>query len=127
MNSPIDLIICRCENVSAGKIQDCLKGSTARTVNEVKKMTRAGMGTCQGRTCARMVELIIAREEGIPLGTEPYKVRPPVRPVALAALAGGAQDFSEPQGPISVVMQRKTGKNGENPKTPPTPVPEKVQ
>lgn len=109
MNPPNDLIICRCESVSLGKIRDCLKSSAARTVNEVKKLTRAGMGVCQGRTCARTVELIIEREDGTPLGTESYRVRPPIRPVPLYDLAAGAEDFSEPTGPVSVVMLRKPG------------------
>jgi hypothetical protein len=109
MNPPDDLIICRCESVSLGKIRDCLTSSAARTVNEVKKLTRAGMGICQGRTCARTVELIIEREDGVLLGTEPYQVRPPIRPVPLEDLAAGAEDFLEPTGPVSVVMLRKPG------------------
>jgi bacterioferritin-associated ferredoxin len=107
MNSPDDLVICRCESVTLGKIRECLKSSAARTVNEVKKLTRAGMGVCQGRTCARTVELILEREDGTQLGTEPYQVRPPIRPVPLDDLAAGAEDFSEPTGPVSVVMLRK--------------------
>jgi hypothetical protein len=84
-----------------------VKFSAARTVNEVKKLTRAGMGLCQGRSCARTVELILEREGGIPVGTEPYRARPPIRPVPLAGLASGAEDFAEPSGPVSVVMLRK--------------------
>ncbi len=45
-----DTIVCRCESVSLGQIGECPKSAAARTVNEVKKLTRAGMGICQGRT-----------------------------------------------------------------------------
>ena len=96
MNPSDDLIICRCESVRLGKIRHCLVSSTARTVNEVKKLTRAGMGICQGRTCAYALELILAREAGTVLGSEPYHARPPVRPISLKALAEGTDDFSEP-------------------------------
>jgi bacterioferritin-associated ferredoxin len=111
MNSHDGLVICRCESVTLGKIRECLKSSGAHTVNEVKKLTRAGMGLCQGRTCAPTVEFILEKEGCTPLGTEPYHARPPLRPVALADLAAASEDFTEPSGPVSVVMLRKPGEN----------------
>jgi hypothetical protein len=113
MNASDDLVICRCEGVRLGEIRQCLKSSAANTVNEAKKLTRAGMGMCQGRTCAPTLELILAREGAAPAGTEPYRARPPLRPAALDGLAAGAEEFAEPAGPVSVVMLRKPGNPGE--------------
>ena len=101
-----DLIICRCESVKLGQIQSTIRRSGAQTVNQVKKLTRAGMGLCQGRTCAKVVESILETEGISPTGTEPYQMRPPVRGIPVAALADAADCFDEPAGPVSVAMTR---------------------
>lgn len=97
-----DPIICRCEGVRLGKIQATIRQHGATTVNQVKKLTRAGMGPCQGRTCACIVETIMTAAGQAPAGTEPFQVRPPVRNIALGALAAGADQFDEPPGPVKV-------------------------
>ncbi len=102
MNENDELIICRCERVNLGQIQSSIHSSGAQTINQVKKLTRAGMGFCQGRTCARSVETILATEAKVPAGTEPYRSRPPVRGIAVGFLAVGADQFDEPTGPVKV-------------------------
>jgi bacterioferritin-associated ferredoxin len=97
-----DLIICRCEGVRLGQIRTTIRRSGATTVNQVKKLTRAGMGPCQGRTCARIVETILTAAGHAPAGKEPYQARPPVRGIAVATLAAGADQFDEPAGPVKV-------------------------
>jgi NAD(P)H-nitrite reductase large subunit len=97
-----DPIICRCEGVRLGQIQATIKRSGVKTVNQIKKLTRAGMGPCQGRTCARTVETILAAAVPVTAGSEPYQARPPVRGVALGILAAGADQFEEPPGPVKV-------------------------
>jgi len=82
-----DLIICRCEEVSLAEILEAIHEG-ARTLNEVKRRTRAGMGLCQGKTCRRLVTQILARQTGQPVGEVlPSAFRPPVRPIALGILA----------------------------------------
>lgn len=45
-------VVCRCENISLGEIQECLKAPIpALSVDAVKRRTRAGMGRCQGGFC----------------------------------------------------------------------------
>ena len=59
-----EAIVCRCERVTAGEIRGWIrKGVT--DVNQLKAITRAGMGSCGGKTCTTLVERIF-REEGIP-------------------------------------------------------------
>lgn len=85
-----DLVICRCEEVLAGEIQEAIRDG-ARSVTDVKRRTRAGMGYCQGKTCSRLVAGILARETGVSPGqVEPATFRPPARPIPLAALANMA-------------------------------------
>lgn len=61
-------IICRCESVSEGEIVDAIhRPCGARTVDGVKRRTRAGSGRCQGGFCGPKVTAILARELGIPV------------------------------------------------------------
>ena len=101
-----DLTICRCEGVTRGQLKACIQHSGARTINQVKKLTRAGMGPCQGRTCARSVETILVIEEKTDACAEPYLSRPPVRGIPVSTLAMGSDQFHEPTGPVSVAMTR---------------------
>ena len=78
-----DIIICRCNEVSIKEIREAIKNG-ARTVRDVKRRTRAGMGLCQGRTCAKTVARIIANELKIPIEkVEMDTQRIPVRPVKI--------------------------------------------
>jgi bacterioferritin-associated ferredoxin len=106
-----DLVVCRCEGVTLGQVKTCIHGSGARSVNQVKKLTRAGMGPCQGRTCAAIVEKILSNETGVSRGSEPYYARPPLRGIPLAVLAACADRFAEPHGPAGAVMLRPEGQD----------------
>ena len=57
-------IICRCEEISEGEIREAIRRG-ARSLDGVKRRTRAGMGRCQGGFCApRVMELL--EQSGIP-------------------------------------------------------------
>ncbi len=59
-------VICRCETITEGEIVAAIKAPCgARTVDGVKRRTRAGMGRCQAGFCGPRVTQIIARELGI--------------------------------------------------------------
>lgn len=56
-------IICRCEMVTEGEIIDAItRPLGAKSLDGVKRRTRAGMGRCQAGFCAPRVMEIIARE-----------------------------------------------------------------
>ncbi len=57
-------IVCRCERVTAGEIRALIRAG-CRDVNEIKAITRAGMGACGGKTCQTLIERLF-REEGVP-------------------------------------------------------------
>ncbi|HIU64977.1 MAG TPA: NAD(P)/FAD-dependent oxidoreductase [Candidatus Avacidaminococcus intestinavium] len=68
-------VICRCETVTEAEIVNAIQESCgARTVDGVKRRTRAGMGRCQGGFCGPRVTQILARELDIPI-TEVLKER----------------------------------------------------
>ena len=93
-----ETIICRCEEVTAREIENAMSLG-AETLNEVKRITRAGMGLCQGRTCGNLVRRMFAERKGIDLGqVEPTRVRLPVRPIPLETIGSGVE-LEEFRGP----------------------------
>jgi len=59
-------IVCTCEFVSEAEIVEAVRRG-ARTLDAVKRRTRAGMGECQGGFCTLEIALILSRETGVPL------------------------------------------------------------
>jgi len=93
MNEDGNLIICRCEEVSKGEILEAMEMG-AETLNEVKRVTRAGMGLCQGRICRRLVMQIYGQTMGKkPEEIQPTTYRPPVRPLTIETLASGVESM----------------------------------
>lgn len=61
-----DRIVCRCEQVREDEIVDALhRGIEVKTVDGVKRRTRAGMGWCQGEFCKPRVIEVMEREYGV--------------------------------------------------------------
>ncbi|WP_028584762.1 FAD-dependent oxidoreductase [Desulfogranum mediterraneum] len=82
-----DTVLCRCEQV---RVQDVRKAvqEGVRDVNEVKIVTRCGMGPCQGRMCGPALAEVMAAELSAPperMGT--LTVRPPLKPIPLEEVA----------------------------------------
>jgi len=85
-----DTIVCRCERVSAGEIRALIREGY-RDMNEIKAVTRAGMGACGGKTCSALIQRLF-REEGIPDGEVTENVtRPLFVEVPLGTFAGARQ------------------------------------
>jgi thioredoxin reductase len=102
-----DTIICQCEEVTradligvqpphylarpapmcARSLDTLLKDGPANQ-DQIKRLTRSGMGVCQGRRCRDQVAMLLALESGQPFGTIPLAAhRAPVRPLPLKILA----------------------------------------
>lgn len=61
-------VICRCEGVTEGEILDAVRRPLgAKSLDGVKRRTRAGMGRCQSGFCSPRVMEILARELGVEL------------------------------------------------------------
>ncbi len=62
--------------------------------DQIKRLTRAGMGPCQGRRCREQVALLLSVSTGTPVGQIPLATyRAPVRPLPLSVL----QQMDEPE------------------------------
>ncbi|MGI5256184.1 NAD(P)/FAD-dependent oxidoreductase [Streptomyces angustmyceticus] len=83
-----DTEVCRCEEVTAGRIREAVAGLGARDTRTVKLLTRAGMGWCQGRMCGPAVARL-AGEAGPPADR---------RPLACPVVLGELAELAEEQG-----------------------------
>ena len=102
-----DTIICQCEEVTrtdligvqppnylsrpapmcARSLNTLLEDGPANP-DQIKRLTRAGMGVCQGRRCRDQVAMLLAIEADQPFGSIPLAThRAPVRPLPLKILA----------------------------------------
>ncbi|MGM0421327.1 MAG: (2Fe-2S)-binding protein [Bacillota bacterium] len=87
-----NLIICRCEEITLGEIKQAIKNG-ARSVTDIKRRTRAGMGLCQGRSCEIIIQRIICQELNLsPEEVYPATDRAPVRPIKFGILGS---EFNE--------------------------------
>lgn len=95
--SPSDTtLVCRCEEITAGQIREAVDLG-APGPNQVKSFLRSGMGPCQGRMCGLAVTEIIADRRGEPPSlVDYYRIRPPLKPLALSELAALRSDEPEP-------------------------------
>ncbi|MEW6546063.1 MAG: (2Fe-2S)-binding protein [Bacillota bacterium] len=85
-----DVVICRCEDVTLAEIRR-LVAEGACTLDEIKRLTRAGMGLCQGRTCRHLILQEVSRLTGVPVEELVLPTfRPPTRPVKLGVIARAA-------------------------------------
>ena len=58
-------ILCRCEGISEGEILDAIRRPLgARSLDGIKRRTRAGMGRCQAGFCSPKVMELLVRECG---------------------------------------------------------------
>jgi len=76
-------IVCRCEDVTEEEIIEAIdQGYT--TLDELKKHLRVGTGPCQGRTCLKVIEKMLAKKLGKNIDDlEKPTVRPPLKPIPL--------------------------------------------
>ncbi len=104
-----DTIVCRCEAISLGALRCVVALENVQDVATLKRLSRAGMGRCQGRYCGpRLAELIATPQSERDL----LAPQAPLRPVPLAALAveqpewGGHQRVLLPPSPKAYDQQR---------------------
>jgi len=83
--------------VTAGEIR-AMTRLGCRGPNQTKFFSRCGMGPCQGRVCGPTVAAILARENRLsPEEVGYYRIRPPLKPLPLAALAALADTGATPE------------------------------
>ncbi|WP_151120519.1 FAD-dependent oxidoreductase [Hypericibacter adhaerens] len=107
----MDVVVCQCEDVTrrellevsppkylnAGNLKSCggvgaLPPASRNSQDILKRMTRAGMGHCQGKRCRDQVLLLLAEAAGTPpAALVPGSYRAPVRALPLSVLWAGEE------------------------------------
>jgi NADPH-dependent 2,4-dienoyl-CoA reductase/sulfur reductase-like enzyme/ferredoxin len=88
---PDEAILCRCERITAGEIRELIK-SGITDANELKAITKIGMGACGAKTCAKLIEKLF-REEGVSYDElTPFVQRPLFIEVPLKYFTGSEED-----------------------------------
>ncbi|MGH7124358.1 MAG: NAD(P)/FAD-dependent oxidoreductase [Stellaceae bacterium] len=103
----MEVMVCQCEEVTRRELVELKPprylnwgGSQLKTrdvaalakdgpvnADQVKRITRAGMGTCQGRRCREQIQMLLAMSAQVPPEQIPLaSYRAPVRPLPLSAL-----------------------------------------
>lgn len=86
--------MCRCEEVNIDEIETALKQG-AVTFDDIKRLTRCGMGPCQAKVCMSLVQQQIAHWTGKELSELPVpRLRVPLRPTPIAILTTNQSTFS---------------------------------
>lgn len=106
-------IVCRCEEVTAGEVQDAIDAGATDLVR-LKGALRLGMGRCQGRNCYTAAALQISRCQGQELGQCPLpRSRAPVRPVRIDDML--VEALPPAKEPDSIILfERPEEKNQSN-------------
>ncbi|HBD62934.1 MAG TPA: (2Fe-2S)-binding protein [Clostridiales bacterium] len=88
-------IICRCSDVTLKQIRELIAEGYV-TYDEIKRITRSGMGPCQGKTCGQMIMREIAIATGQNLKDIKFQTtRPPVVGVKLGLIAEEGRKHEE--------------------------------
>ncbi|GJD49613.1 D-amino acid dehydrogenase [Methylobacterium crusticola] len=84
-----DTLACRCEAVAFGALRHAVEAGGARDMATLKRLTRAGMGRCQGRYCGPALRALAQESRAPGRKADAVFLAPqmPLRPVPLAALA----------------------------------------
>ena len=86
-----ETVVCRCEERTVADLKAGFEKG-AHTPNELKSLTRCGMGPCQGRQCGHTVSELLAKWQDKPMeDIGYYRLRSPMRLLTLCEFA----DFNE--------------------------------
>ena len=77
-------LICRCEEVTCGQVDNAVNELGARNSRDVKLFSRVGMGMCQGRVCGRNVADYLRTDDADRIRSTH---RPIIAPITLGELA----------------------------------------
>lgn len=84
---PDDMLVCRCEEVDARTLRDCVRDDGVTEINRLKALTRVGMGRCQGRMCGEAACHLLAQASGQTLAqVGRLRAQAPIKPIPIAPM-----------------------------------------
>ncbi len=92
---PDEAVVCRCESVRAGVLRGLIREGFDE-IGALKRLTRVGMGHCQGRYCGPVAARLCADATGRKMDERAsFAPRFPAKPVPAAALAVEKAEWTE--------------------------------
>lgn len=80
------IVVCRCCDVTLKEIRDLIR-SGYTTLDEIKRLSRAGMGQCEGKTCRTLIMQEISKATGKDIkDIEVSTFRPPIITIPLGLI-----------------------------------------
>ena len=87
-----EVIVCRCADVKLSEIRNVIKNGCT-TLDEIKRLSRAGMGQCQGKTCRNLIMQELSGALSVPADKiEASTFRPPVVTLPLGSVVEEVPD-----------------------------------
>jgi len=85
--TPDDLLVCRCEEVTAGDLRQTAAEAGVKEINRLKALSRVGMGRCQGRMCVCAAAEILAQCTGQSLEkVGRLRAQAPIKPIPFTTM-----------------------------------------
>jgi EAL domain-containing protein (putative c-di-GMP-specific phosphodiesterase class I) len=86
---PPETVLCRCQALTRANLDACVSLEGVKDLATLKRLTRAGMGRCQGRYCEATLRALYAFERQVGERGD-FAPQAPLRPIPLAAIAGAS-------------------------------------
>ena len=87
-----NVIVCRCSDVTMKELRELIDEGY-HTFEEIKRITRIGMGPCQGKTCGQIVLRELSKATGKSVAELKFQTnRPPIVGVKLNLIAEEARN-----------------------------------
>lgn len=86
-----NVIICRCSDLTLKELRKLILEGYI-TLEEIKRISRAGMGPCQGQTCRQLIakEIAILTNQNLS-DIEACNSRPPTKGIPLNSIASAGE------------------------------------
>ncbi|MCZ2495136.1 NAD(P)-binding protein [Xylophilus sp. Kf1] len=82
--APDELVVCRCEDITAGALREVVRQTGACEINRLKALSRIGMGRCQGRMCGVAAAELLADAARVPLAqVGRLRGQAPIKPIPM--------------------------------------------
>jgi thioredoxin reductase len=90
-----DTVVCRCLSISYCQIKAGISDDTL-SAGASKRISRVGMGRCQGRYCSPVIQKLIAENSGSDIGERSgFAPQMPIKPVEIGVIAYAQESSNE--------------------------------
>jgi hypothetical protein len=90
-----ETVVCRCLSISYAQIKAGISEDTL-SAGASKRISRVGMGRCQGRYCSPVIQKLIAENSGLEMNENSgFAPQMPIKPVEIGVIAYSQETANE--------------------------------